>query len=96
MFIKKTRKNEPVPVEFRSTRIIMYALSLTLLICLISIGGYIAIQRGLFSFIFGQFHNDSSSLNSSYTRGSSPFGNTNLNFKKLEEDNQSVIDNYAL
>lgn len=74
----------------------MYALSLTLFICLVSIGGYIAIQRGLFSFIFGRFHGDSSSLNSSYTRGNSTFDTTNLNFKKLEEDNQSVVENYAL
>lgn len=93
-----TEKEMKVPTEYRSTRIIMYALSITLFICLISIGGYISIQRGMFSFLLTSFDHkgsNNSSPSASYTRGTSlPFAKSNLNFNKLEEDEESIVNNF--
>lgn len=95
----KSKQHSEVPTEYRSTRIIMYALSITLFICLVSIGGYISIQRGMFSFLLAPFDNKgspNSSPSASYTRGTSlPFANSNLNFNKLEEDEESIVNNYS-
>lgn len=67
----KARESGP-PSDFRSTRIIMYALSITLFICLISIGGYVAIQRGMLTCLLSSFEAknaaDNSPLSTSYAR----------------------------
>jgi len=75
----------------------MYALTITLFVCLASIGGYVAIQRGMFSFIQSKSV-PGSSPTASYTRQSTfAYGKTNLNFSKLDDDEPSLVinNNYA-
>lgn len=87
--VHRTKVRETVPSDFTSTRIIMYALSITLFICLISIGGYVAIQRGLLTCLLSPFDaknmTDNSPLSASYSRRSNFLGG-NLGFSKLEEE----------
>lgn len=87
-----------VPSDFRSTKIIMYALSMTLFACLASIGGYMAIQRGMFSFLSSGTKGSpsGSSVTASYTRQSTfPFVKNNLNFSKLDEDESVNMNIYS-
>lgn len=97
--VKDVKPHQPepavVPRDFRSTRIIMYALSMTLFVCLISIAGYMAIQRGFFRFLVENKPSPSSSPSVSFSRPSTfPFVKANLNFTKLEEDEQSITNSH--
>ena len=85
------RKEAVVPSDFRSTRIIMYALSITLFICLISVGGYVAIQRGMLPCLLTPFDPKTAdnSPTASYSRRSNFMGGS-IGFSKLEEDEESI------
>jgi len=70
----------------------MYALSITMMICLISIGGYFAVQRGLcMCFVdFFRTRSNRDEPNATYNVGGFPHKKSNIIFNKLE-DEQSII-----
>ncbi len=63
----------------------MYALAITLFVCLASIGGYVAFQRGIFSFIPTNSVLDNSPTASYSSRSIFPYNKANL-----DDDEMSV------